>query len=104
MGLIIPDVAPPPPTPKPLVQIVEVQSPSFDLDDLDDYAEDETRLKLVDPPAPAPTVIVEACELGFWVSRLRDNGTSSASVLWSRKELQELQRRINAALRMTDDD
>ncbi len=77
--------------------------PDIDLNSFDDY--DDTglidgtpRLRLVDPPREAPTVIVEAVGDGFEVSRLRDNGSTVACVMWTRKELEELARRITAAL------
>ena len=66
---------------------------------LDDY-DDRSHLHLVDPPRPAPTVIVEAVGENFEVSRLRDNGTTVACVMWTRAELEELRRRIDAALEM----
>ncbi len=79
----------------------------LDLESFDDYDDAETvegvpRLHLVDPPREAPTVIVEAVGDVFEVSRLRDNGTTVACVMWTRKELEELQRRITAALEMND--
>ncbi len=75
----------------------------LDLESFDDYDddakhEDVPRLRLVDPPRDAPTVIVESVGEVFEVSRLRDNGTTVACVMWTRKELEELQRRIEAAL------
>ena len=78
-----------------------------DLESFDDYDDAETidgvpRLHLVDPPRDAPTVIVEAVGDVFEVSRLRDNGTTVACVMWTRTELDELQRRIVAALEMSD--
>ena len=91
IGFAIPDPTPPP------VPFVEVPT-TFDLDELDDYHEDATRLRLVDPPAPMPTVIVEAVGREFEVSRLRDNGTTVACVMWTRDELKELIRRATAAL------
>lgn len=77
----------------------------LDLESFDDYDdsakhEDVPRLRLVDPPAPSPRVIVEAVGEVFEVSRLRDNGTTVACVMWTRSELEELQRRIIAALEM----
>ena len=77
----------------------------LDLDELDDYddgavIDDVPRLRLLDPPRDAPTVIVEMVGDMFEVSRLRDNGTTVACVMWTRKELEELQRRITAALEM----
>ena len=66
---------------------------------LDDY-DDAPHLHLVDPPRPVPVVIVEAVGENFEVSRLRDNGTTVACVMWTRPELEELQRRIVAALEM----
>jgi len=91
IGFVIPDATPPP------VPFVEVPI-SFDLDELDDYPEDATRLRLVDPPAPMPTVIIEVVGRVFEVSRLRDNGTTVACVMWTRTELKELIRRATAAL------
>ncbi len=75
----------------------------LDLESFDDYDDAATvgevpRLRLLDPPRDAPTVIVEAVGDVFEVSRLRDNGTTVACVMWTRKELEELQRRIVAAL------
>ena len=96
IGLVIPSAEPSP------VPLPEIPPPAnFDPESLDDYQEDATRLHLVDPPAPMPSIIVEATEIGFWVSRLRNDGTSSAAVLYSRKELEELIRRATAALEMS---
>ncbi len=91
IGFVIPEAT------SPSVPFVEVPT-AFDLDELDDYPHDETRLRLVDPPAPMPTVIVEAVGKVFEVSRLRDNGTTVACVMWTRDELKELIRRATAAL------
>lgn len=63
----------------------------------DDY-DDAAHLHLVDPAPPAPTVIVEAVGENFEVSRLRDNGSTVACVMWTRDELLELRHRIDAAL------
>ncbi len=71
----------------------------LDLESFDDY-DDATRLRLLDPPREVPTVIVEAVGEMYEVSRLRDNGTSSCCVMYSRKELEELKLRIEAALEM----
>ncbi len=68
--------------------------------DLDDY-DDGPHLHLVDPPPPAPNVIVEAVGEGFEVSRLRDNGTTVACVRWTKPELLELIARAQAALKVT---
>jgi hypothetical protein len=82
---------------------------SGDLDELDDYddtcpgcidaagAEPVPRLRLLDPPRTV-SVIVEATESGFAVSRLRHNGTTSATVMWTREELKEFVGRAQAAL------
>lgn len=75
----------------------------LELDELDDYDDgamhdDVPRLRLADPPRDAPRVIVESVGSMFEVSRLRDNGTTVACVMWTRGELEELQRRIAAAL------
>lgn len=83
----------------------EIETADLGLDDLDDYddhteVEGVPRLRLADPPREAPTVIVEAVGDSFEVSRLRDNGTTVACVTWTRKELEELARRITAALEM----
>lgn len=80
---------------------------TIDLDTFDDYDDSghingTPRLRLLDPPKPSPRVIVEAAEDVFWVSRLRDNGTTSATVMWTRSELEELQSRISAALEVSD--
>ncbi len=82
-----------------------VESAGLDLESFDDY--DETKpvdsvplIRLVDPPLPFPRVIVECVGDIFEVSRLRDDGTTVACVMWTREELQELQRRISAALEM----
>jgi hypothetical protein len=80
----------------------------LDLESFDDYddsaiVDDVPRLHLVDPPRDAPTVIVEIVGDVFEVSRLRDNGTTVACVMWTRTELEELQRRIVAALEMSND-
>ena len=85
----------------PSVPFVEVPT-SVDLDTFDDYSEDATRIDLADPPAPMPTVIVEVVGRSFHVSRLRDNGTTVATVVWTRSELEELLRRGYAALEMID--
>lgn len=79
----------------------------LDLESFDDYddgavVDSVPRLHLVDPPAPSPRVIVEAVGEVFEVSRLRDNGTTVACVMWTRSELEELQRRITAALEMSE--
>lgn len=68
-------------------------------DDYDDQAayEDGPRIRLVDPPREV-AIIVEAVGDSFEVCRLRDNGTTVASVMYTRKELIELQSRIAAAL------
>lgn len=79
------------------------------LEDFDDYDELEEvepgipRLRLVDPLAPMPRVIVELVDEGpkgqtFEVSRLRSNGNTVASVMWTRDELEELIDRVRAAL------
>lgn len=78
---------------------------SLDLDSFDDYDDsaiiNETpRLRLVDPPAPIPSIIVEVVGDRYEVSRLRDNGTTVACVMYTRAELEELARRIQAALEM----
>jgi hypothetical protein len=88
----------PPATPPTTPSDVDLES----FDDYDDAASVNgiPRLRLVDPPRDAPTVIVEAVGDKFEVCRLRDNGTTSACVIWTRKELEELQRRIAAALEM----
>lgn len=80
---------------------------TIDLDTFDDYDDSghvngTPRLRLLDPPRPSPRVIVEASGDVFWVSRLRDNGTTSATVMWTRSELEELQSRISAALEVSD--
>jgi hypothetical protein len=74
----------------------------IDLDSFDDYDdqathEDVPRLRLADPPREV-SIIVEAVGDGFEVCRLRDNGTTVASVMYTRKELEELAGRISAAL------
>ena len=79
----------------------------LDLESFDDYddgavVDSVPRLHLVDPPAPSPRVIVEAVGEVFEVSRLRDGGTTVACVMWTRSELEELQRRITAALEMSE--
>ena len=84
--------------PPPLVETVEGPDPEA-VDALDDY-DDRAHLHLVDPPRPAPTVIVEAVGENFEVSRLRDTGSTVACVMWTRPELEELRRRIDAALEM----
>lgn len=72
-----------------------------DFDDYDDHSGDAPRLRLVDPPSPVPRVVVEALDDGrYEVSRLRDNGTTVASVTWTRDELAELIERARAALEM----
>jgi hypothetical protein len=80
-------------------------SNDVDLETFDDYDELSTvdgvpRLRLVDPPRDGPSVIVESVGEVFEVSRLRDNGTTVASVMYTRKELIELRDRILAALEM----
>ncbi len=79
----------------------------LDLESFDDYDDsakhdDVPRLRLVDPPAPIPRVIVELVGEVFEVSRLRDNGTTVACVMWTRDELLELVRRAQSALEMSD--
>lgn len=79
----------------------------LDLESFDDYDdsakhEDVLRLHLVDPPAPSPRVIVESVGEVFEVSRLRDGDTTVACVMWTRSELEELSRRITAALEMSE--
>ncbi len=73
-----------------------------DFDDYDDGAivDEAPKLRLLDPPRDAPSVIVEAVGDVFEVSRLRDNGTTVACVMWTRKELEELIRRAQSALEM----
>ena len=79
-----------------------------DLETFDDYDEAQTvddvpRLRLADPPRETPRVIVEAVANDrFEVSRLRDNGTTVAMVMWTRSELEELIGRARAALEMTE--
>jgi hypothetical protein len=77
-----------------------VAAADLDLDAFDDYDEDAPRLRLVDPPRPMPSVIVEAVGDAFEVSRLRDGGTTVACVRWTRKELEELIMRAQSALEM----
>jgi hypothetical protein len=49
-----------------------------------------------------PRVIVEVIGDGrYEVSRLRDNGTTVACVMWTRDELEELISRVRAALEMS---
>lgn len=56
------------------------------------------RLRLV-PPPEKDIIIVEALDDGmFWISRLRESGTTVAAVRYTRAELDELRRRIDAAL------
>lgn len=79
---------------------------NVDLDSFDDYDDEQVhddvpRLRLVDPPREV-SIIVESSDTGFWVSRLRDNGTTWASVLYSRKELEELAGRIASALMVNE--
>ncbi len=74
----------------------------FNVEDLDDYddaafVEDVPRLRLLDPPREV-SVIVEAVGESFEVSRLREGGTTVATVTWTRKEIEELAMRIRAAL------
>lgn len=95
IGLALPEATPSP------VPFVEAPT-TVDIETFDDYPEDATRLRLVDPPAPMPTVIVEVVGKSFHVSRLRDNGTTVATVVWTRSELEELLRRGYAALEMID--
>lgn len=85
-----------PPPPPPLALGEADSGPVHDLDDYDDGP----HLHLVDPPRPAPTIIVESVGENFEVSRLRDNGSTVACVMWTRAELEELRRRIDAALEM----
>lgn len=84
------------PEPPPVVVDIE----SFDDYDDTDEVDGVSRLYLVDAPRKAPTVIVEAVGAAFEVSRLRDGGTTVASVMWTREELKELVARIRAALEM----
>lgn len=48
-------------------------------------------------------VLVECVGEGYEVSRLRDNGSTSACVSWTRAELVELVSRAQAALAMGGD-
>lgn len=79
----------------------------LDLEAFDDYDEQAAiegvpRLRLVDPPAPMPRVIVEVIgEDIYEVSRLRDNGTTVACVRWTKDELTELIGRVRAALEVS---
>lgn len=86
-----------------LAAITPVVAPNeagtFVLEELDDY-DDAPKLHLVDPPRQV-SVIVECLSADrFEVSRLRDNGTTVAAVMYSRKELIELVNRAQAALEM----
>lgn len=83
------------------VSFKPIVTESFDVDELDDYIDDEPRIRLVDPPRESPRVIVEAVGSVFEVSRLRDNGSTVACVMWTRSELEELYRRITAALEVS---
>jgi hypothetical protein len=79
------------------------ETEQLDLDSFDDYddtaiVDDVPRIRLADPPRDAPTVIVESVGDHYEVSRLRDNGSTVACVMWTRTELEELRRRIDAAL------
>lgn len=83
------------------IEIVDLE----EYDDYDDHSGDAPKLRLVDPPAPMPRVIVELVGSGpkgdtFEVSRLRSNGNTVASVMWTRDELQELIERASAALKL----
>lgn len=78
--------------------------PVEDPESFDDYDDSENignvpRLRLVDPDRKVG-VLVEALASGFWVSRLRNDGTTVASVHWTREELSELVSRAQAALEM----
>jgi hypothetical protein len=90
------------PTPSTSLAAADLDLESFD--DYDDAAHVDgvPRLHLVDPPRDAPSVIVEAVGDVYEVSRLRNNGTTVACVMWTRKELEELQHRIVAALEMSE--
>lgn len=77
----------------------------LDLESFDDYDDAASvdgipKLRLVDPPAPMPSVIVELVGERYEVSRLRENGTTVACVMYTRTELEELIRRAQAALEM----
>lgn len=83
----------------------EIEAAVLDLETFDDYDDAASvdgvpRLRLVDPPSKMPNVIVEAVGDVFEVSRLRDNGSTVACVMWTRTELEELIRRAQAALEM----
>ena len=98
------DAAPPAST---STVVVASAAADLDLESFDDYDDSQhiegvPRLHLVDPLPDAPRVIVEAVGDTFEVSRLRDNGTTVACVMWTRSELEELQRRIVAALEMSE--
>lgn len=60
-------------------------------------------LRLVSPAPERPEwdVSVEADERGlFWVTRVRDHGTTSAATSYTRSELERLIERASAALRV----
>lgn len=99
------DAAPPAST---STVVVASAAADLDLESFDDYddaahVDGVPKLRLLDPPRDAPSVIVEAVGEGFEVSRLRDNGTTVACVMWTRTELEELKRRIVAALEMSNE-
>lgn len=67
---------------------------------IDDIVE-APKLRIVPPPAPVPEceVIIEQQSDGrYVVSLLRDHGTTVAAVVYTRGQLEMLQRRIPAAL------
>jgi hypothetical protein len=72
----------------------------YDLESYDDY-DDGSKAEYIDSLRSIPSVIVEMVGDAYEVSRLRDNGTTVACVMWTRAELEELRRRIDAALEMS---
>lgn len=101
LGLVPPTTEGPLPScPKSPVELDRADAALLEsFDDYDDAP--PAMLRLVDPPRPSPRVVVEAIDVDrFEVSRLRDNGTTVASVMWTRDELAELINRAAGALKM----
>lgn len=66
-----------------------------------DAVAETPKLRVVPPPAAVPeceVIIEQQADGRYVVSLLRDHGTTSAAVIYTRAQLEMLQRRIPAAL------